>query len=118
MSQLNNNTTALQTLLEIANALPEAGGGLKYATGTIKVYAASKTATISGLDFEPKVVAAFYNQSLMFASSDVSGKAITGSNVYTTSLTYANGVCTLTTSGNWFYGVSNGYTYTWWAWGI
>lgn len=95
-------------------------GGMKYATGTIKFTATSKTATISGLSFEPKVVVLYYNYSMVFAAIDVGGLATNASNysMINASLASANGTCTVSTVSNWFYGTSSGTTYTWHAWGI
>lgn len=123
MSQLNNNTAALQALLEAVEALPEAGGGggeLKYATGTVKVTSMTKTLAFSGLDFEPVIVMTHTG------TTDVPAVVVTpqwniakyGSNYYRCSMVYNNGTCTLTASGNVFYGISSGQTHTWHAWGF
>lgn len=66
MSQLSNNTTALQALLEAVEALPEGGGTLKYAEGTLTYsYMTTKwgssnyylcTGVVTGLDFQPLAI--------------------------------------------------------------
>lgn len=67
MSQLETNTTGLQALLDMVNALPNAGSGggessgYQVATGTFTVETAVSVAnkvahTVTGLPFQPKIV--------------------------------------------------------------
>lgn len=53
MSQLSNNTTSLQVLLEAVNALPDAGSGEKrIATGTLKG-SGGISLSVTGIGFKP-----------------------------------------------------------------
>lgn len=67
MSQLENNTTGLEALLDMVNALPNAGSGggeseLKVATGTftpIGNIIANNPITVTGIGFKPKIIYAY-----------------------------------------------------------
>ena len=121
MSQLSNNTTALQALLEAVNALPEAIAGIKSATGTYTPSAASSALSVTGLEFDPYVLIARAP-----AGTVSSGLAIgvgTPSGAWNTSYIYlqdaryahSNGQGTLTLGGTTF---GKGIAYTWYAYGI
>lgn len=65
MSQLSNNTTALQALLEAVEALPEAGGvkaELKSASGA-QAGSGTTAFSVSGLTFKPLFVLVVANDS-------------------------------------------------------
>ena len=80
MTQLENNTTALEAILATVNALPNAGSGggevsgYQVATGTFTVSTAvtaanATAATVSGLAFKPSIVSIIRNGSKTVSNS-------------------------------------------------
>ena len=118
MSQLTNNTTALQAILEAINALPEAGGGgLKMASGTVTNSSLNKV-EVTGLDFAAKFLAVgFYSSSssgvAAFAHIDGVGYGANSSASYTATLAVQDGTATITCSAI----SSRNKTFSWYAFG-
>ena len=83
MSQLSNNTTALQAILEAVEALPEGGGTLKYAEGTLTYSRMTtqwgssgyylNTGMVTGLDFQPLAIIIAHNST---ANNDANGSLL------------------------------------------
>lgn len=83
MTQLENNTTALEAILATVNALPNAGSGggevsgYQVAVGTFNVSSVAETAnavaaTITGLSFKPRVLIIQKASSVNIAASTTS----------------------------------------------
>ena len=116
MSQLSNNTTALQAILEAVEALPE--GGAKTASGVYTPSATSSALSLTGLDFDPYVLvvrapAGQVSSGLALGAGTPFGAWCT-SYIYLhdSSYTHSNGQGTLTLSGTTF---AKGITYSWYA---
>ena len=143
MSQLSNNTTALQAILEAVNALPEAGGGeweFKTANGSTTITPMTVNGTtyygyaVSGLGFRPLWIVVGYNMSAVGIYHPNRGTILAdgdGNIVY--ALDYSNNGaqaiaeafaarCTITTDGFTIPSSTssnyNGQTRYWFAFGI
>lgn len=125
MSQLTNNTTALQAILEAVEALPETGGGsAKSSSGTLAHSTANATkVTVTGLGFKPTAVVlhvAFGNSLIIAHVSELTKFFIVGSSNRTTNLSFTldEDGFTLTSSSTSYPFTSSGKTTYWYAYGV
>ena len=120
MSQLSNNTTALQAILEAVNALPEAGGGeLKSASGTA-TRSSGKVLTITGLNFTPSIVYIHNRYCTVFTVRNGDGivfETYNGQYGAGATLSASGSTCTVTTSGTYDTFMRN-ETYNFLAYGV
>ena len=127
MSQLSNNTTALQAILEAVEALPEAGGvkaELKSASGTYSPSADSSALSVTGMDFDPYILvvreamgANIYSGMTVGAGTPAGGWCGGMSSMTPMTYTHSTGQATLssTTSTKPFVKAKS---YTWYAYGV